>query len=406
MSGNSLQYSDLEVVSSETRPSDPGIQVKVEPGIILAAQHYDLELAHSVQSSDGDTVGVMRAELMSKEEIIEKKKWNVKTWSRRKWLLVVVLVMTLALIIIIASVIPASSKPTTSSTSESTSTLAVTSGSVTSSTTQSTATKAPTSNLIRNIAAVSYTSDSVNTTRLYYQDNSGQLIEAITSNSSSSTTPTWTTNKLNYTANNGSAIAAAVTKPGLEPMVIINSFPYSPLPKWCSGIDVLKYCQEITLVFVGSNNILHSISSPLNTSASTSWTSGSVSQQNISVYSATRLATLYNPCLDCDYNIIVAYQTFDGNIVIGNQTSVSTSANPSTSIDTIADTNAGDNSADSLGSWNTNNVYCVQLGTGLAFQNKTNKVNNRASLFWQWEGVNITASDWYPGMFIPFGDLN
>jgi hypothetical protein len=147
-------------------------------------------------------------------------------------------------------------------------------------------------------------------------------------------------------------------------------------------IHLLTHIQEITLVYVGPNNILHSIRSPQ--SPNESWTPGSLSLQNISVYSATRLAVLYNPCPECEYNILVAYQTSFGNIHMSNQTSSLTSLSSSTE--------------DESESWKTYDVYGVQLGTGLALQNKTNKADNRASLFWEWEGMNITAQDWYPSM--------
>jgi hypothetical protein len=237
MTSNSLLYSDLEVVPCEIRVSDPGKQVTVEAGKIVAVQHYGLELTEV----NGDILGsTQKAELMSNEQVpLERKKWSVAALSKRQRWWIIGGVMMVILLIILAvvhhSVAHASSSsasyPLTSSTStsspvsENTSTAAPALATA-SPTTSSTAVVIPTATPIRNIAAISYTSNSVNTTRLYYQDNSGQLIEAMTSNSSSSTTSTWTTNKLNHTANNGSAIAAAVTKPGLEPMVKKYSFVY------------------------------------------------------------------------------------------------------------------------------------------------------------------------------------
>lgn len=97
---------------------------------------------------------------------------------------------------------------------------------------------------------------------------------------------------------------------------------------------------------------------------------------------------LYNPCWNCEYNILVAYQTTYGNIRIGNQSTLSTN--------TSSDNR--DESESESENWNIDDVYGVQLGTGLALQNKTNRADNRASLFWEWEGTNITQQDWYPGM--------
>lgn len=147
----------------------------------------------------------------------------------------------------------ASASPsTTSSINEITSMVTLASPTVSTSTTisqslstaQGTVVATPSSNVIRNIAAVSYTSDFVNITKIYYSNNSGQLIEATTSNASLSTTPTWTKNMLNYTTNNGSAIAAAVSRPGLEPMVMI-------YPSFCISLSIL-YLGLIAHMFLGS----------------------------------------------------------------------------------------------------------------------------------------------------------
>lgn len=72
----------------------------------------------------------------------------------------------------------------------------------------------------RKIAAVSFTSNSANNTRVYFQDNVGQIIEA--SNSADNTT--WSTNRIGIGGKNGSAIAAAVSRPGL-PLVSPTSSP-------------------------------------------------------------------------------------------------------------------------------------------------------------------------------------
>jgi YD repeat-containing protein len=239
-----MQHSDLEVVHGGISESDPGIQVRVETGMIPVRQHYELEVADSGgRSNDGSTPEA--TELMSKEQIMEKGKWSFKAFSRRQRWLVIGETLTLVLLIVLASILgvvmnsrehkslsPSTTSPTAEDTSTSILASASASGSASPPTTQSTATGTASSNLIRNIAAVSHTSNSVNITRLYYQDGSGQLIEATTSDSSSSTTPTWTTNKLNYTAINGSAIAAAVTKPGVEPMVIIYSLLHFLFPNY------------------------------------------------------------------------------------------------------------------------------------------------------------------------------
>jgi len=60
------------------------------------------------------------------------------------------------------------------------------------------------------IAAISYASDSVNYTRVYYQDNTGEIVEATNSAENS----TWDSSGLGFFGQNGSALAAAVSPPG------------------------------------------------------------------------------------------------------------------------------------------------------------------------------------------------
>lgn len=61
----------------------------------------------------------------------------------------------------------------------------------------------------RNIAALSFASESVNNTRVYFQDNVGQIMEA--ANTANDTK--WSINGTGVIGKNGSAIAAAVSRP-------------------------------------------------------------------------------------------------------------------------------------------------------------------------------------------------
>lgn len=61
-----------------------------------------------------------------------------------------------------------------------------------------------------NLAAVSFPTNSVDNTRLYYQDNTGEIVEAATSSKNSS----WINTNLGFFAKNGSALGAAVAQPG------------------------------------------------------------------------------------------------------------------------------------------------------------------------------------------------
>ena len=66
------------------------------------------------------------------------------------------------------------------------------------------------SSLPHNVAAVSFASNSVNNTRVYYQDETGQIIEA----ASSANNATWHNNPIGSSGKNSSALAAAVSRPG------------------------------------------------------------------------------------------------------------------------------------------------------------------------------------------------
>ncbi len=68
----------------------------------------------------------------------------------------------------------------------------------------------PASPTQHNIAALSFASKSVNNTRVYFQDNMGQIMEA----ANSADNMTWNISRTGITGKNGSAIAAAVSRPG------------------------------------------------------------------------------------------------------------------------------------------------------------------------------------------------
>ena len=93
----------------------------------------------------------------------------------------------------------------------------------------------PTPLLQHNLAALSFASNSVNNTRVYFQDNVGQIVEA--ANSADNTT--WTIDGTGIIGKNGSAIAAAVSRTGF-PLVshafymLIRSHRYVFRPSVCS----------------------------------------------------------------------------------------------------------------------------------------------------------------------------
>ena len=71
----------------------------------------------------------------------------------------------------------------------------------------------------RNIAALSFALESVNNTRVYFQDNVGQIMEA----ANSATDTKWSINGTGIVGKNGSAITAAVSRPGF-PLVSQSSY--------------------------------------------------------------------------------------------------------------------------------------------------------------------------------------
>lgn len=83
----------------------------------------------------------------------------------------------------------------------------------------------------RNVAALSYVSDSVNNTRVYFQGDGGQIMEAVSSANNGSNI-TWSVTSIGFITTNGSALAAAVSCPG---------FPFVShiLPcQWCTRTNL------------------------------------------------------------------------------------------------------------------------------------------------------------------------
>ena len=130
--------------------------------------------------------------------------------SRRKW---IILCGFLTLIVVSSAILGAVFGLRHKS-SEKGSQISSTTTAVTSSPTPST-TPVPKPLFERNIAAFSFETDEsslqpVNASRVYFQDNSGRLLQASTSADKTS----WTLSKTPVTPRNGTAIGAAVSRPG------------------------------------------------------------------------------------------------------------------------------------------------------------------------------------------------
>ncbi|APA11683.1 predicted protein [Sclerotinia sclerotiorum 1980 UF-70] len=138
----------------------------------------------------------------------------------------------------------------------------------------------------RNVAAISYASNNVNNSRVYYQDNQGHILES----HSNASSEIWSTSQI-VTAKNGSSFAAAVTMPA-------NNF-------------------EITVLYSDSDNLLHDIIYDV---ASDSWNEGTLSSENYIISENSNVAVMYWQCLLCTNTTIISFQDVNNKIQVGNLT--------------------------------------------------------------------------------------
>lgn len=189
MAGNKDQaYSTLEALQLHRKekplPTDFGKQVAPEDGKQHAVDSVGIEVApngdFNAQHAGGHHVQVHRP-------------------SRMKWILFVGVV---SLVVIVAAVLGGvfGSRHKNHGTAEGTSLTNLSNSSIT-----SPSARPPQ----RNIAALSYSLNSVNNTRVYFQDDLGQIIEA--ANFANNTV--WSIEGTGIRGKNGSAIAAAVSRP-------------------------------------------------------------------------------------------------------------------------------------------------------------------------------------------------
>ncbi|KAH6677389.1 hypothetical protein B0J14DRAFT_584150 [Halenospora varia] len=136
-----------------------------------------------------------------------------------------------------------------------------------------------------NIAAVSFISNNANRTKVYYQDGTGQLMEA-----ADSAEGTWTNTQLGYAAMNGSSLAAAVSR-------------YTPL--------------EISVFYTDTNYVIHDVIYNFSTNK---WAEGVISGQKYVTNSNTSFAAMYHQCPLCSNTTVMAYQDINGFIQFTNLT--------------------------------------------------------------------------------------
>ncbi|MCJ1463707.1 hypothetical protein MMC07_002316 [Pseudocyphellaria aurata] len=195
----------------------------------------------------------------------------------------------------------------------------------------------------RNIAAVSYTTNHTNHTRVYFQNEVGQIIEA----SNSELNETWSVKMTGFGGKNGSVIAAAVLHQDI------------PL--------------EISIFYLDANNVLHDISY---TASTGNYTSGTLSDQGYTTLPNSSLSATYDWCRLCANTTIIAFQDERGFLRIGNYTS---------------------------GGWTlrqpADQSFNPEMGTGLALQQSPiNDVMYSINLFYQnsESGPNMALASWSP----------
>ncbi|CAD6571477.1 MAG: hypothetical protein ASARMPRED_004609 [Alectoria sarmentosa] len=192
----------------------------------------------------------------------------------------------------------------------------------------------------RNIAALSFASNSVNNTRVYFQDNVGQIMEA--ANSADNTT--WIITRTGIIGKNGSAIAAAVSRPG---------FPLA-----------------ISVFYLDIGNLIHETTY---TPSTGEWTSGALSGQGYTAMPNSSLAAMYNQCSGCANTTIISFQDENGFVQIGNLTSDGWTLTQ-------------------LGS-----ALDPEMGTGLALQPfYLTGAEDQINLYHQKSNLNMSLASWKP----------
>jgi hypothetical protein len=189
-------YSLLEVANQRYTDGNPlpensGMQVVPDCGKQINIDRTGLETVVN-EHYTGNQVNIDRTGL----ETVGKEHYTQPRRSRRKWRIiggVAALIIVVAAVLggVLGSMKKKRSPPRTSSTSSSSN-------------------ASTTVRRQHNLAALSFPVNSVDNTRVYYQDNAGEIVEA----ASSAENRTWINTNLGFFAKNGSAIAAAVSRPG------------------------------------------------------------------------------------------------------------------------------------------------------------------------------------------------
>ena len=214
----------------------------------------------------------------------------------------------------------------------------------------------PTSPPQRNIAALSFAAESVNNTRVYFQDNVGQIMEA--ANSAEDTK--WSVNGTGIIGKNGTAIAAAVSRPAYP---LVSRFSYM------DGV-LQVFSQAISVFYLDINNHVREI---IYSPSAGTWTSAALPSQGYTAMANSSLTAMYNQCSRCANTTIIAFQDENGFVQVGNLTS---------------------------GGWTLTQLGSAldpEMGTGLALQPfYLNGSMDQINLYHQTSNLNLSLSSWNP----------
>lgn len=212
----------------------------------------------------------------------------------------------------------------------------------------------------RNIAAASFVQGGINNTRVYYQNDAGNLIEAAGSPNLSSITPT----VLPFSPKLGSALAAAVSHTE-------NGFPlvhyFYPRNRNKFYTD-MNSCQEISVYYTDSSYTIHDI---IWTSATSSWAAGTIAAEKYTTLSNGSITALYDQCPRCSNSTIVVFQDSNGYLQVANHTETGWTSPP------------------------TQLVIDATQGTGLALQAQIGlNVPDQINLYHQTSSLNLTLASY------------
>ena len=295
LSNSDKTYSSLEAVMQPTRRPDSEKQVVPDDG------------KQCVVNSEA-TEAESNRWYVGNQTIRHHQRW------RKKWILCI---GAFTLIIILAAVLGGlfgsrsnqSPKASPSSLSSSSARATASPAASTTATTQSSPNTSSDTSTQRKIAAFSFPWGTNNNTRMYFQDNERQILEAGNPEANS----TWGFRALGVSGKNRTVLAAAVSDLAFSDEAF-SEVTGAPLDRRIHA-DIL---QGISVIYLDAEDHLCDVNYVYPTET---WSPGSLSDRGYTALANSSLAILYNQCASCANSTIIAFQDQDGHIQIGNLTS-------------------------------------------------------------------------------------